>query len=122
MILTYIFYAYSLKCPFVNSSHDFLAIPLLTQIFRYGGAFFTERKRKQYGEMYILILGEYIKMLIAEGANIEFFIETSRSRSGKLTPPNNAAYELFIQNALTSEYSDDIIIVPVNVSYEKVIE
>ena len=72
--------------------------------------------------MYSLILGEYMQMLIAEGANIEFFIETSRSRSGKLTPANNAAFDLFIQGALNQPNAKDILIVPVNVSYEKVIE
>lgn len=43
-----------------------------------------------------MILSEYMRLLLNEGSNIEFFIENSRTRSGKLTAPNNPTYDLFI--------------------------
>lgn len=41
MVQSYIFYAYGLKCPFVNASHDFLNINLISKLLRGTGAFFT---------------------------------------------------------------------------------
>lgn len=50
------------------------------------GAFFI---RRSFGddELYPVVVQEYISQLLAEGMNLECFIEGTRSRTGKLLTP-----------------------------------
>lgn len=64
-----------------------LNIKLIVFVFREKcGAFFI---RRSFGddELYPVVVKEYIEELLAEGMNIECFIEGTRSRTGKLLMP-----------------------------------
>ena len=56
-----------------------------------------------------------------EGYPIEFFIEGGRSRTGKLLAPKMGILSMLVEGWLRGEYQD-LQFVPVNLSYEKVLE
>ena len=124
LIISYILYAYKLKCPFVNSTEDFLNISILSKILRSSGAFFTKKNKKNYGKLYSEIVSEYLKILLEENCNIEIFLEVSRSRSGKVMNANNEVFDIFSRTFLRKniENSKNIYIIPISVNYERVIE
>ena len=89
LILSYIFYSYGLKVPHISSSEEFLSVANMSRIFRASGAFFVKKKFPKSNKLYRAIMGEYMKYLIKNNCNIELFIESSRTRSGKLSNPKN---------------------------------
>jgi glycerol-3-phosphate O-acyltransferase len=95
LILSYIFYSYGLKVPHISSTEDFLNITFINRILRASGAFFVKKKFPNSNKLYRAILGEYMKHLITNDCNIELFIETSRTRSGKLSNPKNEVNKNF---------------------------
>ncbi|NBX91895.1 MAG: hypothetical protein EB120_04925 [Proteobacteria bacterium] len=87
---------------------------------RMGGAFFIRRSFR--GEpLYAVCLQEYVEWLLKNRINIKFFIEGTRSRTGKMLPP---AYGLLKMVAQTYEDKqvDDIALVPISISYDEVLE
>ncbi|NBX83912.1 hypothetical protein EBQ90_12655 [bacterium] len=87
---------------------------------RMGGAFFIRRSFR--GEpLYALCLQKYIDWLIKNRINIKFFIEGTRSRTGKMLPP---AYGLLkmVLNSFQLGQIDDLALVPISISYDEVLE
>lgn len=123
LIISYIFYHYGLKCPFVNSHEDFLNLRFVTKILRASGAFFISKKSKTYDELYTSIITEYLNVLLQENCNLEMFIEISRSRSGKLTSPSNEVFDIFLKSFLMGDFTTkNLNIVPISINFERVIE
>lgn len=87
---------------------------------RMGGAFFIRRTFR--GEpLYSLCLQKYIEWLIKNRINIKFFIEGTRSRSGKMLPPAYGLLKMILQT-YEDRQVDDIALVPVSISYDEVFE
>lgn len=87
---------------------------------RMGGAFFIRRSFR--GEpLYALCLQKYIDWLINNRINIKFFIEGTRSRTGKMLPP---AYGLLkmVLNSFQQGQIEDLALVPISISYDEVLE
>lgn len=96
----------------------------MTNVLRSGGAFFTEKYRKNITPLQEVIISEYLKVLMEDKCNLEFYIEVNRSRSGKLTNPRNEVFKMFTRNYLNNQYKKNqpIHIVPISINYEKVYE
>ena len=88
--------------------------------FRYSGAFFLRRSFKGL-KVYKLVFQHYLWKLAREGYPIEFFIEGGRSRTGKLLPPKMGILSMLMEGWRRGEYQD-IQFVPVNLSYERILE
>lgn len=87
---------------------------------RMGGAFFIRRTFR--GEpLYSLCLQKYIEWLIKNRINIKFFIEGTRSRTGKMLPPAYGLLKMILQT-YEDRQVDDIALVPVSISYDEVFE
>lgn len=119
LLIPYIFYnhdiAYPLSCAGIN-----LKFWGAEKLLRSGGGFFI--RRTLGGEkLYRLVLEQYIKMLVNEGYSIEFFIEGTRSRTGKMLKPKMGMLSMFIQ-AWTQGAAPDILFVPISVNYERIFE
>jgi glycerol-3-phosphate O-acyltransferase len=87
---------------------------------RMGGAFFIRRSFR--GEpLYALCLQKYIDWLIKNRINIKFFIEGTRSRTGKMLPP---AYGLLkmVLNTFQQGQIEDLALIPISISYDEVLE
>lgn len=69
------------------------------------------------------IIEHYIKELLVDGANLEFFIENNRNRSGKISKPSNKILQKFIEDMIGRNNSvKNINVIPVSISYDIVYE
>ncbi|MGD8372659.1 MAG: 1-acyl-sn-glycerol-3-phosphate acyltransferase [Syntrophobacterales bacterium] len=119
LILSYLLYKHHLNLPFVAAGKN-LAFWPLGPIFRKSGAFFIRRSFRGQ-KFYTEVFATYIKTLVMEGHNIEFFIEGGRSRTGKLVLPKLGLLAILMQ-AVEEGYCDDLIFVPSAISYDRVLE
>jgi len=86
MIISYIFFEYDLPLPHIAAGEDFLNVMFVNWIFRRSGAFFLRRSFK--GDiLYSALFSEYVHRLVLDWSPIEFFIEGTRSRTGKSLHP-----------------------------------
>jgi len=136
LIVSYIFYSFQLPVPHIAAGDDFLNVLLVRWIFRRSGAFFMRRTLGD-DELYREIFTEYTQRLLLDGYPIEFFVEGTRSRSGKMIHPRmgllSIIADLFFENnpktperrtPCSRKQSElaDVHFVPIAISYEKVVE
>jgi glycerol-3-phosphate O-acyltransferase len=119
LILSYVLYHHNMPCPQIAAGKNLSFWPL-GPIFRAGGAFFIRRTFRG-AVLYSRVFGEYIHKLLEEGYNIEQFIEGGRSRTGKLLMPKLGLLSILV-NAYKNGACEDMIIAPVYIGYDRVIE
>ncbi len=119
LILNYIIYHNNLHPPRVAAGKNLAFWPVGT-IFRKLGAFFI-RRRFHGAKLYAEVFATYLKTLIKEGYNIEFFIEGGRSRTGKLVLPQLGLLNMIVR-AYQEGVTPDLIFVPSFIGYDQVME
>ena len=119
LILDYVLYQNNLAVPHIAAGKNLSFWPM-GPLFRSGGAFFL---RRSFGGavLYSKVFAEYIYKLLAEGYNIEQFIEGGRSRTGKVLMPKLGLLSILI-NAFKDGASSDLIIVPIYIGYDRIVE
>jgi glycerol-3-phosphate O-acyltransferase len=81
------------------------------------GLVFIRRQFKD-APVYKAMLGVYLANLVAEGANLEWYIEGGRTRTGKLRPPRMGILS-YLVDAFESAGADDVSFVPVSIIYDQ---
>jgi len=119
LVLSYMFYLNGLVPPHIAAGDNLSFFPM-GYIFRRSGAFFLKRSFR-HDKFYYTIFKQYLTKLLKDGFNIEFFIEGTRSRTGKLLPPKIGMLSMFF-DAFWENINKRIAILPVAVNYEKIIE
>ncbi len=119
LILSYLMYHNNMPCPLIAAGKNLSFWPL-GPLFRSGGAFFIRRSFRG-AILYSRVFAEYIHKLLEEGFNIEQFIEGGRSRTGKLLMPKLGLLSILL-NAYKNGACDDMIIVPIYIGYDRVLE
>ncbi|KPI92421.1 Dihydroxyacetone phosphate acyltransferase [Papilio xuthus] len=120
-VLTYICYHYDIELPAVAAGMDFYSMAVVGQRMRETGAFFI-RRTIVGAPLYAATLKQYVRTLVAKyHAPLEFFIEGTRSRSNKSLPPKYGMLSMSLMAYFAGEVSD-ITIVPVNFSYDRIME
>jgi glycerol-3-phosphate O-acyltransferase len=76
--------------------------------------------RRQFRDapVYRAMLGEYLAHLVRTGANLEWYIEGGRTRTGKLRPPRMGILS-YLLDAFDSSDVDDLQFVPVSIIYDQ---
>lgn len=97
LIVSYIFFLYKLKLPYVVSDEALMSAFLIPFLVKSSGAFFFRPKKYSKSSLYQAIFNEYIQRLLMNGNNIEFFIEGTRSRTGKIQLPRSEILETIIE-------------------------
>eukprot|EP01111_Echinosteliopsis_oligospora_P006266 TRINITY_DN2032_c0_g1_i1.p1 TRINITY_DN2032_c0_g1~~TRINITY_DN2032_c0_g1_i1.p1 ORF type:complete len:1215 (-),score=254.54 TRINITY_DN2032_c0_g1_i1:38-3682(-) len=120
LILSYLFFAYELPMPRIAAGEDFLSISIVRWIFKSCGAFFL-RRNFDGDKLYWTIFSEYVEQLVIENSPVEFFIEGKRSRSGKSLHPKLGMMNMVMAPFLEKKM-DDLNVVPISISYDKVLE
>jgi glycerol-3-phosphate O-acyltransferase len=64
-----------------------LQAQLLPYLVRSSGAFFFKQLLYAKSSIYHVIFDKYLELLLREGNTLEFFIEGTRSRTGKILAP-----------------------------------
>jgi glycerol-3-phosphate O-acyltransferase len=119
LILSYLLYHNNMPVPLVAAGKNLSFWPM-GPIFRSGGAFFIRRTFRG-AVLYSKVFAEYIYKLLEEGYNIEQFIEGGRSRTGKLLMPKLGLLSILL-NAYKGGACEDMIIVPIYIGYDRVLE
>jgi glycerol-3-phosphate O-acyltransferase len=120
LIFSYVFYHHDLSLPLVCAG-DNLSFWPLGPVFRRSGAYFI--RRSFAGDpIYAATLKNYVGHLMHEGFFQEFFIEGTRSRSGKLFPPRTGMLKMMIEAFQEDDEIPDVFFVPASIDYERVLE
>jgi glycerol-3-phosphate O-acyltransferase len=119
MLLSYVIYKRGLASPHIAAGIN-LNLPLIGPFLRRGGAFFMRRSFRG-DALYSAVFRSYLAALLSRGFPIEFFVEGTRSRTGRLLGP-----KLGLLGATVETYLRDprrpIVYVPVYFGYEKLVE
>ncbi|XP_038206877.1 dihydroxyacetone phosphate acyltransferase [Zerene cesonia] len=120
-VLTYLCYHYDIELPAVAAGMDFYSMAIVGQMMRETGAFYM-RRTLVGAPLYAATLRHYVRTVVAHyGAPFEFFLEGTRSRSNKSLPPKYGMLAMSLMPYFAREV-DDITIVPVNISYDRIME
>ncbi|KAL4703271.1 hypothetical protein ACJJTC_009246, partial [Scirpophaga incertulas] len=120
-ILTYLCYHYNIDFPAVASGMDFYSMAVIGQLLRDTCAFYI-RRTLVGAPVYAATLKQYVRTLVAKHcAPIEFFLEGTRSRSNKSLCPKYGMLSMALMPFFAREVPD-ITIVPVNISYDRLME
>jgi len=119
LLLSYIIFNRGLMVPHIAAGAN-LNLPLVGSILRRSGAFFLRRSFK--GEqLYATVFLEYLHLMIDRGFPIEYFIEGTRSRSGRMLAPKAGILAMTVQSFARSR-ARPLVFVPVYIGYEKLME
>lgn len=119
LIVSYLFYRNGLVPPHIAAGANLSFWPM-GPIFRLSGAFFLRRSFKGQ-PVYAASFRAYVRKLLRDGNWMEFFIEGTRSRTGKLQPPRYGLLRL-IAEAVADGEVPDVALAPVNFGYERLVE
>uniref|UniRef100_A0A8C5R186 Glycerol-3-phosphate acyltransferase 1, mitochondrial n=1 Tax=Leptobrachium leishanense TaxID=445787 RepID=A0A8C5R186_9ANUR len=125
LLLTFILFCHNIKAPHIASGNN-LNIPIFSTLIHLLGGFFIRRKLDETRDgkkdvLYRSLLQGYIEELLKQQQFLEIFLEGTRSRSGK-TSCGRAGLLSVIVDTVSKESSPDVLIVPVGVSYDRIIE
>ena len=119
LILDYVLYHNNMPVPHIAAGKNLSFWPM-GPLFRSGGAFFLRRSFRG-AVLYSKVFSEYIHKLLEEGYNVEQFIEGGRSRTGKLLMPKLGLMSI-LMNAYKNGACKDMLVVPIYVGYDRIIE
>lgn len=119
LLIPYVFFLNDIVTPHVAAGINMAFWPM-GHFFRLGGAFFIRRTFRGQ-KLYSLCLRKYIEYLLKTRVNISFFIEGTRSRSGKMLSPAFGMLKMTL-DAYRKGACDDIALIPISVCYDEVPE
>nr|CAB3250448.1 glycerol-3-phosphate acyltransferase 1, mitochondrial-like [Phallusia mammillata] len=123
ILMTLLLYHSEIRSPFVASGNN-LNIPLFRSVMRRVGGFFIRRKIDRGNEkdyIYRAVLNSYVTELLKENQSLEVFIEGTRTRSGLPNQPKTGIFSVVVESVLKGVIPD-VTVVPVCVSYEKLMD
>uniref|UniRef100_A0A8C1QLF9 Si:ch73-21k16.5 n=1 Tax=Cyprinus carpio TaxID=7962 RepID=A0A8C1QLF9_CYPCA len=120
LVLSYIMFTYDLSIPVIAAGIPLMGMKLIGEIFRRSGAFFIRRAIGS-DKLYWAVLSEYVRTIVRTGyAPLEFYIEGLRSRTLKSLTPKLG--KLVVKMPFFKGEVFDISLVPISISYERVLE
>ncbi|XP_071834868.1 dihydroxyacetone phosphate acyltransferase-like isoform X2 [Apostichopus japonicus] len=121
LVMTYVCFHYGLPLPFVATGQDFNKMKLINEVLRMCGAFYI---RRSFGtdDLYWALFTEYVQTNVINGElPLEFFLEGTRSRTGKFLPPKLGLLAVALEPYFTGKVPD-ILVVPVSFTYDRILE
>lgn len=120
MLISTLLYKHDVVIPHIVAG-DNLAFWPLGPLARRVGAVFIKRSFK--GErIFPVVFQRYLKQLLRDGFPVEFFIEGTRSRSGKLLPARHGVLGMVVDAAAEGREDREITLLPIAISYEQIAE
>ncbi|KAF5304886.1 hypothetical protein FQR65_LT00770 [Abscondita terminalis] len=121
ILMSYLCFTYNIEIPAIAAGMDFHSMWGMGKMLRDTGAFFMRRSFNN-DSLYWDTFRQYIYQLITEGdLPMEFFIEGTRSRTGKSLTPKFGLLSMILKTFYTAAVPD-ILFVPINISYDRVLE
>jgi len=119
LVLSDVLFEHAVSPPLIAAG-DNLSFWPLGPFLRRGGGFFIRRSFRGK-KFYPALVDAYLRKLVVEGFNIEFFMEGGRSRTGKLLPPKLGLLSMVVDAALKLP-DKRVYFVPISIGYERIIE
>ncbi|MBU1189895.1 MAG: glycerol-3-phosphate 1-O-acyltransferase PlsB [Gammaproteobacteria bacterium] len=119
LLLSFILYERGFVPPHIAAGIN-LNLPVLGSFLRRGGAFFLRRSFRSQA-LYTTVFNEYVSTLLAKGVHIEYFIEGTRSRTGRLLPPKVGMLAMTVRAYLQNP-ERPVMFQPVHIGYEALVE
>lgn len=125
LLLTFILFCHNIKAPYIASGNN-LNIPIFSTLIHKLGGFFIRRRLDGTADgrkdiLYRALLHGHIVELLRQQQFLEIFLEGTRSRSGK-TSCARAGLLSVVVDTLSSNTIPDILVIPVGISYDRIIE
>lgn len=87
LLVSYICFTMDIPLPFIAAAADFMNMRVVRTLFRNSGAFYMRRSFMS-DQLYWVVFTEYIQNQLQNGDQpLEFFLEGTRSRTGKFLQP-----------------------------------
>jgi len=119
MLLSFILYRRGFVPPHIAAGIN-LNLPVVGRFLRFGGAFFLRRSFRAQ-PLYSAVFNEYVATIIDRGVALEYFIEGTRSRTGRSLPPRAGMLSITIRAFLRSR-ERPVLFQPVYIGYERLAE
>lgn len=119
LLLSWLFYAHHLVPPHILAREN-MAFGPFGYIFRRAGAFFMRRSFDDL--VYKEVFRAYVAYLVREGFTQEFFIEGTRSRTGRSLAPKFGMLSWDLEGFLAAPQRKDLFFVPIAITYERLVE
>lgn len=119
ILLSYLVHEYGSVPPHIAAGIN-LNLPIVGPWLRRGGAFFLRRSFRSQ-KLYAAVFYEYLSTIQTQGVAIEYFIEGTRSRTGRLLPPKAGMLAMSVKSYLKSPVRP-IMFQPVYIGYERLVE
>ncbi|MGD9020738.1 MAG: glycerol-3-phosphate 1-O-acyltransferase PlsB [Lysobacterales bacterium] len=97
-----------------------LNLPVVGPLLRRGGAFFLRRSFRSQ-KLYAAVFHEYLSTIQTQGVALEYFIEGTRSRTGRLLQPRAGMLAMSVRSYLNAPVRP-IMFQPVYIGYERLAE
>jgi len=119
MLLSYLLYHRGFVPPHIAAGVN-LNMPLIGPLLRRGGAFFLRRSFRSQ-PLYAAVFNQYVTLILDRGVSMEYFIEGTRSRTGRLLPPRGGMLSITVRAFLRNP-SRPVLFQPVYIGYERLAE
>uniref|UniRef100_A0A8B9K0G9 Glycerol-3-phosphate acyltransferase 1, mitochondrial n=1 Tax=Astyanax mexicanus TaxID=7994 RepID=A0A8B9K0G9_ASTMX len=124
LLITFILFCHNIKAPHIAAGNN-LNIPIFSTLIRKLGGFFIRRKLDETSDgkkdvLYRSLLYS-VKELLRQQQFLEVYLEGTRSRSGKPSPARAGMLSIVV-DALCAGSIPDVLIVPVGISYDRILE
>ncbi|CAB4026539.1 dihydroxyacetone phosphate acyltransferase-like, partial [Paramuricea clavata] len=121
LLVSFVCYIFQLPLPVIAAAQDFKNMKLIGGLLRNCGAFYMKRSFRS-DELYWVVFSEYVQcLLLNSGTTMEFFLEGTRSRSGKSLHPKQGLLSIITDLYFTSRVPD-VMFCPISISYDRVLE
>ncbi len=119
MLLSYLVHEHGFIPPHIAAGIN-LNLPMVGPLMRRCGAFFLRRSFRSQ-KLYATVFHEYLSIIQTQGVSIEYFIEGTRSRTGRLLPPKAGMLAMSVRSYLNAPVRP-IVFQPVYIGYERLAE
>ncbi len=119
LLVTYFVYNNGLVAPHIAAGIN-MNLPIVGRFLRKGGAFYLHRSFHTH-KLYSAVFQEYLSRILASGTSIEYFIEGTRSRTGRLLQPKIGMLSMTVRGYLKSP-GRPVMFQPIYIGYERLVE
>jgi len=119
MLLSFILYRRGFVPPHIAAGIN-LNMPVVGKLLRYGGAFYLRRSFRAQ-PLYSAVFNEYVRTIIDKGVALEYFVEGTRSRTGRSLPPRAGMLSITVR-AFLRDRKRPVMFQPVYIGYERLAE
>lgn len=119
LLLSYLLHYRGFVPPHIAAGVN-LNLPIIGPLLRRGGAFFLRRSFRSQ-PLYAAVFNQYVSLILSRGVALEYFIEGTRSRTGRLLPPRAGMLSITVR-AFLRYRNRPILFQPVYIGYERLAE